>query len=248
MPALVLVPALLMALFLGSVRAEESSLEVLYKALENVPHNAYSADYVQTMEMMGVKVSSEGRVLGRRSGEMRSDIRTSTPVGEQQSLSVLGKDGILWQENNILGQKQIMKFDINALPAAMNMQGSAGVMLDRKKLDSMLGGWDMKLRDNQDLDGTPVYVIEASIKSDTNDPQLKKMAETFGKMLLYLGKKDVFMHRLEMFAPDGETPVITTEIRNIKFDMPLPDALFIYTPPEGANVMDMTDMLKKAGL
>jgi outer membrane lipoprotein-sorting protein len=60
-----------------------------------------------------------------------------------------------------------------------------------------------------------------------------------GKVRIYISQKDLMCHRFRDYDKDG-SELADMQFTNLKVNGALDPALFKYTPPEGALVMDMT--------
>ena len=50
------------------------------------------------------------------------------------------------------------------------------------------------------------------------------------------------MRETTMGEVDGK-PIMVLRMNNVKFDVDIDESTFVYTPPEDATVMDMTEMI-----
>jgi peroxiredoxin len=67
-----------------------------------------------------------------------------------------------------------------------------------------------------------------------------------GGMRIFVGQKDEYVNRMEFLASDAEkTRTGVVELTDLKFNQGLAPELFMYTPPEGVAVNDMTEVMRK---
>lgn len=212
-------------------------------------YRSCSADFVQSINMMGNQMEAGGRFLWRDSREMRMEMEMSSAAGAQQIVMVMGQDGLMWQDMTVGGQRRVMKIDMNQLPAGAMMrmnQNPADQMDPRKQLEQMEKNFDLALVGEDELEGVAVYVIDGTPKTESDNPQLKVIAEQMGRQRIYLGQEDGFARKIETYAKDGQTLVMSMQFKNLKFNEELADSLFAFTPPEGVPVLDMAEMMKRA--
>jgi len=103
--------------------------------------------------------------------------------------------------------------------------------------------YDLKLAGEEEFDGQKMWVLEGTPKEKAADappaggmgPQALKPA----KVHIYIGQKDLLCHRFRSYDKEGNETA-DVQFTNIKVNGALDPALFKYTPPPGARVMDMT--------
>jgi outer membrane lipoprotein-sorting protein len=226
----------------GSVMAAElkTADEIIeFSSKKQAGYKTVSADYRQTMQMMGSPMQFSGHLWQQQPRQMRMEMDMPMMGQQAKMLMVLGTDGIMWQEMGLPGGKQIMKMDLNQMKGANPLDQADPSQAWKKQKEWM----DFTLVGTEELDGQPVYVLEGKWKeAATKTPQGAAMAAMFSKSRLYLGQRDGYMHKMAQYDKAGSTVVMTMEFANVKFDEELPAKLFTYQPPEGAPVMDMTKM------
>jgi len=221
-----------------------------FSTAKSSEYKTWTADYTQTMSMMGAEVRSTGQMIHQEPGKMW--IHIDTPVmGQQTKITmVMGPDHILWQAMEMGGQHQISKIDMNRI--ASNMTGRAGSQLDplarfdpNKQWTTSREMFDFAVANPQTVDGQPMYVLDGRWKASAlTNAQTAMAASMIGKSRMFIGQKDGFLHRLEQFDKSGTNLVMSMDFKNVKFNMDVPDSTFIYQPPAGASVMDMTPMVE----
>ena len=82
------------------------------------------------------------------------------------------------------------------------------------------------------LEGTPKPGVDLVPKG------MGPAAQEPGKIRMSVGQADGFVHRWILYAKDGSV-MGETQLTNIKLNGKLDPALFKYTPPAGARVMEM---------
>jgi hypothetical protein len=161
---------------------------------------------------------------------------------------------------DMMGQKQVMKMDVAqaakmqeqmmpGMPAGLGGMGGGQQSDPRKAIETYNKMFALDLKGKEKSGDTEVYVLEGQL----NEEMAKKfkgapanvMAD-FAAMMsgarLKFGVKDGFQRSLELFDKDNKV-WMTQSYSNVKLNDPIDDATFTYTPAEGVNVMDMTQML-----
>lgn len=229
--------------------ASEDVAAVMKKTADRLAtYSSWTADYVQSMDMMGNKMEMSGRIMSRGNKEMRMEVRMPAMMGGEMMTMVLGKDGIMWQDMKMGDQRRVMKIDTAQMSgmAGTKMGGNIADQMDpRKQIEEMQKNFDLGLAAGQELHGAKMYVLEGEAKEGGTSPHAHNMSKMFGKMRMYVGQEDGFVHKIEVYAKDGETLAMVQEFTNLAFNIDLPDEKFVFTPPEGVQVMDMTEMMKQ---
>ncbi len=141
-----------------------------------------------------------------------------------------------------------MKIDTKQMPQGMGkgMNNNPAEQMDpRKQMEAMQQNFDLAIIEGQEVAGQKMHVLEGAVKNDSTDPSAMQMSKMFGKMRMYIGEADGFLHKIEMFAKDNATVAMTQEFKNIQFNVDLADDLFQFTPPEGVQVIDMSKMMQQ---
>ena len=92
------------------------------------------------------------------------------------------------------------------------------------------------------LNGEEVYVLEGL-------PPAGMQAMTgleFGKTTVWIAVADGLLRKTQTLNKQGEAAMTATRTE-VEVNVDLPDSLFTFTPPEGIQVMDMTEMVIKKG-
>ncbi|MGD0650172.1 MAG: hypothetical protein ABSA97_03365 [Verrucomicrobiia bacterium] len=92
-------------------------------------YKTWSGDIVQTMNMFGSEVATKGSITQKQPRKMR--MQTDMPMMGQQMKMVLGDDGIMWQEMEMPGGKQVIKMDMAKVLS--NAMAQTGIKVDPLK-------------------------------------------------------------------------------------------------------------------
>lgn len=213
-------------------------------------YKSWSADYSQTMNVMGSRVAMTGQVVQKP--PRRVWMQLDMPImGQQTKMTMtMGQDGVMWQVVQMGGQNQIVKMDMNKISSNTFAQvGLSGNPLDQfdpsKQWEIAKAMCDFTTVKGEQLEGQPMYVLEGTWKQAalTNE-ELAAVAATTGKMRVFVGQNDGFTHRMEHYDKSKTNLVMAMEFKNMKFNQDVPDSTFVYHPPAGAQIMDMTPMVE----
>lgn len=216
-------------------------------------YQTWSADYVQTMNIKGQEMTMRGQIKFRLPAEMRVEMELPMMGHAGSSLMVLGRDGVLWQDMIVGGQRRVIKMDMNAVAEQLGPQAAplarnpADQMDPRAQLQELQRNFDLTVLPATELHGQVMQVLEGVWKESvlTNQQNIAA-SKMFRRLRMYLGQEDGFVHKTEMYPPEGEQPGLAQEFQNLKFNEDFADALFTYTVPDGVQVMDMSEMMKNA--
>lgn len=243
--------------------AEPQTFEEVVAAVEEsaAKIETWSADGAMSMAMGGMTMAFEMDVKGK--GERLVMDMSMEMMGESMRMrSIMDADHIQWMEMDMMGERQIMKMDmskmlemgeeLSGISASSMMGGSPFGMQENpaKMLESYSKMYDMEYVGIQMVDGVETYKLVGTIREELQgelDPtgMMQQMGMDIDQSILYVGKEDGFVRRMEMPGPDG-TPFMTMDYKNVVLNEPIDDSEFVYTPPEGVAVMDMTAMMDAA--
>ncbi|HEX2093426.1 MAG TPA: outer-membrane lipoprotein carrier protein LolA [Longimicrobiaceae bacterium] len=172
------------------------------------------ADFVQDLRvpLLGTSQRSSGKIYQRRPD--RFLMRFSDPAGD-----VIVADGrYFWMYYPSSDPRQVMKTSIAA--------GSEQVDLHRQFLSDPVGRYDAALGGEEMVDGHRTRVLTLVPKQQSPYRQLR----------IWVDADDYAVRRFEM-TEENES-VRRIEFRNLRRNVPLPDALFAFTPPRGTQVFE----------
>lgn len=221
---------------------------------------SWSSDVIISTAVMAMNIEMKGGV--RAKGNMQHMRLSMDIAGNPGSMeSVLDKDGIMWVNVDAGIQKMVMKMDIKKMGGAAGGQGLPGmgmmggattVQSPAEVLNGLKQTYNLKVKGMETLEGADVYSIEGVIKDEFKDMLSKAdatgaMAQSgmsMNKLSLLVGKKDALVRKLTYLGND-EKPFMTMAYNNVKVNVPVEENEFVFTPPPGAQVMDMSTMLGK---
>jgi peroxiredoxin len=184
--------------------------------------------------------------------------------------TIIDSAGIGWVEMDMMGAKQVMKMDMDAMMEMSNdmmggafsgMMGGGAPQDPRNMIGQMNTMYALSNAGTQDLDGTEVYVIGGNIRPEVHEQMdaaadgadtgvdgfdASSMLGMMDSVRLYVATADGFPRKMEMLGADG-TPWMTQTYRNVVLNAPMDDSEFAYTPADGVSVTDMNEMME-AGL
>lgn len=231
-----------------TARAEEirSAETVIQNATAKASaYKTWTADYVQTMSMLGSEMNIRGQIAHKAPQRMRLEMDLPM-MGQSAKMKVVtGADGIMWQEMNMAGQLRVMKTDTRQLA---DDAGKMGLNSDPLQGMDPAKQWeqsrllmDLTLLPPAELHGQAMHVIRGDWKPAVlTNQQTAAAARMFGTTRMYLGQEDGFLHKTEMWDAAGSNVVMSMEFRNLQFNTDIPDSAFQYEPPAGVPVVDLT--------
>src|SRR5258706_2693130 len=81
---------------------------------KSASYKTWSATMTQTISLLGAQITMDGHVDFRRPQQMRLEMNMALfgpDVGGKMTLVMPG-DGVMWQEVNMVGQRQVIKTDL----------------------------------------------------------------------------------------------------------------------------------------
>ena len=130
-------------------------------------------------------------------------------AGDVDLVVVLGGDGIMWQEMDMAGSKQVVKVKLDTVLS--NIVAMTGEDIDPVKAIDPTQKWivnkqfyDYVAAGTKTLHDQPMYVLEGTWKQTTlTNSQMAAVTAMVGKTTLYIGEQDGFVHKIE---PSGRFP------------------------------------------
>lgn len=223
--------------------------------------NAYSAKIDFETMMMGLKMQGNGSVAAK--GEQTFSEMIVNMFGQRMGVkSVVDSDGTIWTEMNGIGMPAIvMKIDDEMAGMMSGMMSGPMPSLTFMPGHNMaeyadVAGYLKKAREQYDFvvseaenaTGEPIYVISGAVDEDVQNEMtaFEDMGLLTSQVELKVGKADGTIRELTMKNKAGEELVKATFIET-KLGGEVDDDLFVYTPPEGAQVMDVAKMAEGMG-
>ncbi len=232
----------------------ESLVEQFKQALEDT--KTWTADMTMKMSTQSMTMEWTGDVINK--GKQSASNMTMEMMGQKMSMrSVADNDGIMWTEINMAGQIQVMKMDAETAKKVLEESGGmsglpmSGDMDATQFLKNILDTYQLTAEGKEMLGDVEVYIISATVGDDLKaglDPEgvMQDAGFSLEKMKLAFGVKDGFVRQYEMMGND-DMPAMTMNYTNVKLNPELDDAVFTYTPPEGAMVQDVAEMMAAMG-
>jgi outer membrane lipoprotein-sorting protein len=214
-------------------------------------YKSWTADYTQSLNMFGTHMDVSGTVVQKPPHRVWMQLDMPIMGQHNQMTMVLGQDGVMWQIMKMGSQQQITKMDMNKLGStALAQAGIQGNPLDQfdpaKQLETTSEMCDFSVGATKDLNGQPMYVLEGALKTAAlTNQQMATMAAMIGKTRVFIGQTDGFVHRLEQYDKSQTNMVMAMEFKNLKFNQDVADSTFVYQPPPGAQVTDLTQMMSQ---
>lgn len=245
----------LFAVSLGALAAGTPELktarEILdFSSAKMGAYKSWSADYSQSLTMPGGEMKITGQMIQKPPHKMRMQLEMPA-MGQKSTMTmILGEDGIMWQIMQIGPQPQIVKADMNrVLSNTAALTGGKFSPFDQmdpsKQWDASKEIYDFKVLPAEESEGQRMYVLEGLSKAGpfANRQQAAEAAK-MGKMRARIGQGDGFVHRMELYDKSLTNLVTSMEFKNLKLDADIPDSTFVYQPPAGADIKDMTAMFE----
>ena len=221
-----------------------------FSSAKMATYKTWSADYTQSMSMMGSSMAINGQLLQKLPRKMWMQLEMPMMGKRGKMTMILGDDDIMWQVMEMGPQTQIMKLDVaKVLSDTVNLTGPKFNPLDQmdpsKHWETTKEMYDYQKVDAREGDGQGVYVMEGLLKPGAvTNQQLAAEAARVGKVRASIGQGDGFIRRLAQYDKSQTNIIMSMEFKNVKFNPDIPDATFVYQPPADAKVTDMTPMVE----
>jgi len=220
--------------------------EITVAAVLGEQEIAQAGEAGQPLEMRFV-----AEITAKNPDKFAMDMEMNQPLPGGQTMKMKMKsvcDGAtMWNvvDMGMGGPPMIMKGDMEQMKARMG--GPMGQMdpeMLKQRLETLREQADLALEADETVNEVDCYVVAGSITPEDlaslSGQEGDNLGPLAGKTLdlsMALGKED-FLPRKIKVAVEGK-PFMELVFSNIKLNAGVADSAFTYTPPEGANVMDM---------
>lgn len=193
----------------------------------------YRADMTIEMQMMGQSMVSKGEMIFKKPGRTRMETVMKMGGMEMKQVNVVDGD-TAWTYQPAMNM--VTKIDLKKVAEATgNAAGMSGTGDVSRPFQPLRPGTVQHLRTDT-VGDAEVHVFEGS-------PQMGGAANTGmmpAKLQLWVGAADGMVRKTVMLNASG-TPMMTQTFTNVRINTEVADTLFEFTPPAGAQVMDMTE-------
>lgn len=215
------------------VQADQKTEELIAKLEAKASTiNSYRADLTMNMEMMGQKMIYTGKLSFKKPNKSRMDMSTKMGAMDiQQTIISDGKTVWTYQPN----MKTVQKMDLEKIIAETGDD-------TRQKNGDPSNPFQSLNRDSiayvrtDKIDGKDVYIFQGIPQAT----EKKDMPFIPAKIEIGLSADNGMLSKMVMFNEEGKE-MMSQSYSNVKVNINIPDSEFEFTPPEGVQVMDMTE-------
>jgi len=192
----------------------------------------YRADMTMTTERMGKKMVWQGKILFKKPRKMWMEMIMDMGAMKMKQIHVSdGKITWIYQPQ----MKMVTKIDMERVTAEMKEEAGGSNSGDISKPFQLFQRETLSCRIKKS-GGKKFYVFQGLPKI----PEAQKTAFTPAKIEMWLAADDGLVRKIIMFSEEGKE-MMSQEYTNVKINVRLADSQFKFTPPEGVQVMDMTE-------
>jgi outer membrane lipoprotein-sorting protein len=195
------------------------------------------ADMAMTMAAQGAE--SKGRYKGEPESArfvINMDVKA---MGADMKMNMVSDGKNMWIHMIMQGQNIVMKGSVEQ----MKKMGGGGSQNPLEQIKQLEKEFDFKAVKEEQVGGRAAYVLEGGVKENA---EIKKQAPNVKSARIFVDKQDWMVRKTEVLDDQGKSAMVI-ELANLKTNIKIDEALFTFTPPEGAQVMDMGEMMKMQG-
>ena len=220
-------------LCVGFVQADQKTEELITKLEAKASTiNSYRADLTMNMEMMGQKMVYTGNLSFKNPKKSRMEMNTKMGAMEIQQIIISnGKTTWTYQPK----MKMVQKIDMEKIIAETGndtgqKNGDPSHPFQSLNRDSIV-----YIRTDK-IDGQDVYIFQGIPQV----PETDKIPFIPSKLEIGLDANNGMLRKMVMFNKEGKE-MMSQSYSNVQLNVDIPDSEFEFTPPEGVQVMDMTE-------
>ncbi len=218
-----------------TLREVEKKIADKIAKYKTIAYNMSTTSNIRTPDM-SMKIEAKSTFEAAR----RGDKWVTRMDSKNKSLRKVGDGKEELEDSRILqvfdGQYSWTLTETPEMKSAMKMKPEPNTMpspFDAKAMFEMLHkDFDLKLLEDEKIDGKPAYVIEAK-------PKNKEAQQTMSRSLSYYSKDTGIVLKGVTFDKQGKA-ITTSTFSDIKVDTNLPADRFVFKAPAGVEVIDMT--------
>ncbi|OGV44975.1 MAG: hypothetical protein A2X46_17555 [Lentisphaerae bacterium GWF2_57_35] len=212
----------------------EDQVQSILKRAEGIKR--YHQNSKMSMNMMGNQMEITGE-MWVNDGKMRMEM-VMPPANMKQIVISDGSFTYTHMPMMNMVQKMDMKKIREALGAdAAKQIGGPGAGSDADPFQA-LDRSSIKYVGSDELNGEKMDVIEGTLASDKN--AMKDMPMMPERAKYWVSIDDGLPRKMVFYGKDGQE-MLVQEFSQVEVDPQMDESLFVFTTPEGAQVMDMTE-------
>jgi outer membrane lipoprotein-sorting protein len=218
----------------GLLQAEETTEQIIatLKAKTEAVKTV-RADLRMTMTVMGQAIAMEGPVLAASPGKSR--IEMSVKIGPMKMDQIIISDGVTaWTYQPML--KMVHRIDVAKVAAETGVEQAGQQGNDLTRPFASLPEKNIEQGRTERLAGIEVHVFEGTPAM----PNLPQIPFKPAKVKIWVGTEDGLLRKSIMFDADGKE-MMSQAYDNIEVNVEISEETFQFTPPDGVQVVDMTD-------
>jgi len=218
----------------NGVRAEKSAEQIMAD-LESKASTvtSYSADMAMTMSMMGQKMTTNGKYVFKTPNKIWMETEMDMGAMKMKQIYISnGKTAWAYQPT----MKMVTKINMEKITAEMKDSGMGQKPGDISKPFQGFDKESVSFDRTDTIGGEKVYVF----KGTPQNMNMDKMPFAISIMEMWIGADNGLAMKMAMFNEEG-VEIMTQTYSNIELNIEVDESRFEFTPPEGVQVMDMTE-------
>jgi outer membrane lipoprotein-sorting protein len=198
---------------------------------------SYRVDMKMKTNMMGQSMNTKGEMAFKKPNKMH--MKTTTDMMGGMTQEIFSSGNTVWTYMPMM--KMATKMDLSKIKAAGKNRAGTMDNADITKPFAQFPEGSVKYIEKKKTDNGPVYVFEAKPdlgnlgSSNASAPQMFP-----DKMTFWIGADTGLPEKIIMLGKDGSVMMEQT-YSNFRINVDIDDSEFEFKPPQGVQVMDMTE-------
>ena len=226
--------ALMLVAVSSPLRGDEATEQLMadLKAKAAVVQS-YRADMTTILQMMGRNVLMRGGILFKKPNKTRVEMAMDLGALKMDQIQLSdGKTIWIYQPE----MKLAMKIDMEQLVAATNKESAGEKTTDLSHPFRCLQPENITHVRTEETDGDTTHVFQGLPEKS----EMQAIPFAPAKIELWIGADDGLLRRMVTFNEEGKE-MMSQSYTNIQREVEVPDDQFEFTPPEGTQVVDVTE-------
>ncbi len=200
---------------------------------------SYRVDMKMETQMMGQTMITKGEMVFQKPDKMRMTTSTDMPGGMSMRQEMFMSGDTTWTYMPMM--KMATKMDMKKLKAAGKEQFGMSRDADITEPFAGLPADSIKYIEKKATEDGAVYIFEAKPNLGAMQPQDSPIPTMLPEtMIIWIDVETGLPVKIIMKAP-GDAPMMEQAYSNFRINVEIDESEFEFTPPEGVQIMDMTE-------
>jgi outer membrane lipoprotein-sorting protein len=207
--------------------------------------NSYTASLIITTEIMGQEVITKGKITFKKPDKMKMEM-TSSVFPQEANTTIISDGKTLWTHIPVMNMAQ--RIDLSRIKKEFSGEYEIEEVFQKhtKQSGDILNPLKGFSRDQIRFIGVEqtqmgeMYTFEARFPEEVLNARIEQWGFMPSKAKFWILKDKGIALKMDVYSQDGKR-MLSQEYKDIELNPKISESEFVFTPPEGTQVIDMTD-------